>query len=323
MNYLERKMFRQLVCGTLTAAALSVVVHSNMTVIASSIETINPIQEIVEVLNIDEQYETIIPSFDNEDISPHFMEDLLYLPGDLLRHDPFSSIIEEEVNIVKLSEEDIVVEEVIEEPEVIEEIIISEEEKWTSVVYEEQPYTKYVDVNSILNVRMEPVTGRDNVIGGLSYGDTVVVLGYNSYYCEWACIEYNGKEAYVHSDYLVDEDQINFSKVRSKATMKTSWDGEKLNKTNGKIQGPSGNETYYNLPMKKVVYYMNLLGYDYEVWTRDDGVKMFGDYVMVAANLEIRPKGSLVETSLGMGIVVDTGDFVNWDPTGLDIAVTW
>lgn len=323
MNYLERKMFRQFICGTLTAAALSVVVHSHMTVIASSIEIIKSVDEIVEIVEVDDQYEPIIPSFEDENISPLFVEDLLYLPGDLLRHDPFSSmIVEEEANIVQLSEEDIVVEEIIEEPE-IEEIIISEEEKWTSVVYEEYPYTKYVDVNSILNVRIEPVTGRDNVIGGLCYGDPVTVLGYNSYYPEWACIEYNNKEAYVHSDYLVDEDQINFSKVRSRSTMETSWDGEKLNKTNGKIQGPSGNETYYNLPMKKVVYYMNLLGYDYEVWTRDDGVKMFGDYVMVAANLEIRPKGSLVETSLGMGIVVDTGDFVNWDPTGLDIAVTW
>ena len=102
------------------------------------------------------------------------------------------------------------------------------------------------------------------------------------------------------------------------------WDGTtKLNAINGRIQGPSGCETYYNLKMDRCIYYMNLLGYNYEVWVRDDGVKMFGDYIMVAANLDIRPKGSLVETSLGTGIVVDTGEFVNWDSTGIDIAVTW
>ena len=65
------------------------------------------------------------------------------------------------------------------------------------------------------------------------------------------------------------------------------------------------------------------MGYDYEYWVRDDGVKMLGDYVMVAANLNLRPRGSLVETSLGTGIVCDTGGFAKKNPTQLDIAVTW
>ena len=56
---------------------------------------------------------------------------------------------------------------------------------------------------------------------------------------------------------------------------------------------------------------------------REDGVKMLGGYVMVAANFSIHPLASLVPTSLGMGIVVDTGGFALNNPTQLDIAVTW
>ena len=82
-------------------------------------------------------------------------------------------------------------------------------------------------------------------------------------------------------------------------------------------------ETYYNLPMSGVVGIMRRLGYledDYPYWVREDGVKMFGNYVMVAAPLDIYPRGSIVETSLGTGIVCDTGEMVgHW----LDIAVDW
>lgn len=99
--------------------------------------------------------------------------------------------------------------------------------------------------------------------------------------------------------------------------------GPVLSKGRGTIQGPSGKETYYNLNMAGVVSIMRGLGYDYEYWVRDDGVKMFGKYVMIAANLNIRPKGTLVQTSLGMGIVCDTGGFAHRNPTQIDIATTW
>lgn len=91
----------------------------------------------------------------------------------------------------------------------------------------------------------------------------------------------------------------------------------------GMIDGPSGTETYYNLPMDGVVEIMRGIGNTDPYWVREDGVKMLGDYVMVAADLSIRPRGSLIETSLGMGIVCDTGDFVNSNQYQLDIAVTW
>jgi 3D (Asp-Asp-Asp) domain-containing protein len=44
---------------------------------------------------------------------------------------------------------------------------------------------------------------------------------------------------------------------------------------------------------------------------------------MIAADLSIRPRGSLVPTSLGMGIVCDTGTFIYTNPTQIDIAVAW
>ena len=50
---------------------------------------------------------------------------------------------------------------------------------------------------------------------------------------------------------------------------------------------------------------------------------MVGRYIMVAANLKTRPKGTILETSLGTAIVVDTGTFVKKFPNGIDIAVNW
>lgn len=79
-------------------------------------------------------------------------------------------------------------------------------------------------------------------------------------------------------------------------------------------------ETYYNLDMSGVVEWMHSLGYDYEYWVREDGVKMFGPYVMCAADYDWMPKGSIVETSLGTGIVCDTG-LGGW--YWYDIATCW
>lgn len=97
--------------------------------------------------------------------------------------------------------------------------------------------------------------------------------------------------------------------------------------TGGIYEGPSGKETYYNLPMDGVISIMRQLGYSetdgWVYWVRDDGAKMFGDYVMVAANLDVRPRGSLIECSMGTAIVCDTGDFAKSNANQLDIAVTW
>lgn len=101
------------------------------------------------------------------------------------------------------------------------------------------------------------------------------------------------------------------------------YDGSVLNRVNGVNYGPSGKETYYNLPMGGVVKIMRSMGNNDPYWVREDGVKMLGDYVMVAAHLPTRPRGSLIMTSLGMGIVCDTGTFALSNHQQLDIAVAW
>lgn len=103
---------------------------------------------------------------------------------------------------------------------------------------------------------------------------------------------------------------------------KTTGDGT-LTSISGTNYGPSGKETYYNLDMSQVVENMHKLGFEGEYSVRADGVKMFGDKVMVAANLDIYKRGSIISTSLGDGIVVDTGEFVQWYPYQLDIATDW
>lgn len=101
---------------------------------------------------------------------------------------------------------------------------------------------------------------------------------------------------------------------------------DRITKERGGYMGPSGRETYYNLRMDLCIYYMRELGYDeenYPYWIRDDGAKMLGNYVMCAANWKIRPKGTIIPTSLGDAIVVDTGEFVKDYPNGVDLAVDW
>lgn len=96
-----------------------------------------------------------------------------------------------------------------------------------------------------------------------------------------------------------------------------------LTPSKGVHYGVSGKETYYNLDMSGVVSIMRGMGNTDEYWVREDGVKMLGNYVMVAANLDLHPRGSYVETSLGTGIVCDTGGFAINNPTQLDIATVW
>ena len=107
---------------------------------------------------------------------------------------------------------------------------------------------------------------------------------------------------------------------------KSVWRGAILTAQAGTIQGPSGKETYYNINMSGVVRIMRGLGFsesEFPYWIRPDGVKMFGNYVMCACNLSVHPRGSLVETSLGTGICVDTGGFAKHNPTQIDIATSW
>lgn len=108
--------------------------------------------------------------------------------------------------------------------------------------------------------------------------------------------------------------------------IETSYSGSKLTKSKGTIQGPSGKETYYNLNMSGVVSIMRRKGFseaEYPYNVRADGVKCLGPYVMVAAHLGNRPRGSKVQTSLGTGLVCDTGGFAAGNPSQIDIATSW
>ena len=85
-------------------------------------------------------------------------------------------------------------------------------------------------------------------------------------------------------------------------------------------------ETYYNLDMSGVVSIMRNRGFsekEFPYWVREDGCKMLGDYIMVAANLNVYARGSVIETSLGPALVCDTGGFASNHPYGVDIAVDW
>lgn len=84
-------------------------------------------------------------------------------------------------------------------------------------------------------------------------------------------------------------------------------------------------ETYYDLPMSGV---MAIAAYECGVeayyTVREDGVKVDAEgYVLVAANLSVYPRCSVVETSLGLGKVYDTGSFAIDNPEQFDIATDW
>lgn len=72
---------------------------------------------------------------------------------------------------------------------------------------------------------------------------------------------------------------------------------------------------------------MRNMGYsveEYPYYVREDGAKMLGEYVMIACDFDIRPRGTIVETSLGYGLVCDTGGFASGKVTTMiDIATDW
>ena len=116
--------------------------------------------------------------------------------------------------------------------------------------------------------------------------------------------------------------QIIYSQPTSQAAQYIS-NASGLTATGGVYYGPSGKETYYNLNMSGVLDIMRDMGNNDNYWVRDDGAKMLGDYVIVAADLNKYPRGSIVDTSLGQGIVCDTGSFTQSSDTQLDIATDW
>lgn len=105
------------------------------------------------------------------------------------------------------------------------------------------------------------------------------------------------------------------------------WDGPVLTAEMGcNLNGPSGVETWYNMPMDGFIQFIYDLGFTGYHWIREDGVHMWndgtGDYVICGGYLPVRPRGTKVQTSLGPGIVLDTGYFY-YGEYQLDIATIW
>ena len=175
--------------------------------------------------------------------------------------------------------------------------------------------TMYINATCV-NYRTYPVITKETVIDILHYGDSVEVV--EPAYDSWYLAVVDEDPVYIYCSYLQETVPFELDKVTP-----ASVGHDVLTARAGRVLGPSGQETYYNLDMSGCVKRMHRLGYDMESWVRDDGVKMLGDYIMIAADFSIRPLGTLVETSLGTGIVVDTGDFVKKDKYAIDIATTW
>lgn len=91
--------------------------------------------------------------------------------------------------------------------------------------------------------------------------------------------------------------------------------GSRLTRSSGVNYYNGNKETYYNLDMSGVISNAQSMGIQGNYWIRNDGVKMYGDYVIVAAQMD---KGTIISTSLGIGIVLD------YCPAGtIDIATNW
>ena len=247
------------------------------------------------------------------------VSNIIYNMTSSVDEEDYVSITELQVNSMSTTPmettyiEESIADELVEETEDIE---MSDEVIENPPFIDVPEYYVYINAYSGVRVRTSPTTDADNIITVLPFQTEVKIFA-ESFDGEWAVLNFEDQIAYISKEYiqetLPEDDTYNYN-----------WDGKVLNNSNGKVEGPSGIETYYNLPMSGCVRLMNNLGYYGTVWTRSDGAKMWDGYVMVAADLSIHPKGSLVETTLGTGIVVDTGDFVyNGSGVSLDIATAW
>lgn len=84
-------------------------------------------------------------------------------------------------------------------------------------------------------------------------------------------------------------------------------------------------ETYYNLDMTRIYEKADRnFGSHHKKWIREDGVKMYGPYVVLAVPFDVYPYGTTdIPTSLGLGIALDTGAFAEVNKSQIDIATSW
>lgn len=200
--------------------------------------------------------------------------------------------------------------------------------------------TLYVDTRSNLNLNVRKFPFTDSqIIGKLTNGTKVTITAEATEHTPFFEIVYNGGRGYIHSKFTTETEPVkeeiisNTSQGSVRKTKKPSAaqhsityglpSGVALTSKSGTVQGPSGKETYYNLNMSRVVQGLKNMGVPGDYWVRADGAKMYGEHIIVAANLSLHPRGSIVQTSMGTGIVADTGGFAATNPTQIDIATTW
>jgi len=100
-------------------------------------------------------------------------------------------------------------------------------------------------------------------------------------------------------------------------------DASVLTKKGGVNYYEGRKETWYNLDMSNIVKKAKRIGVPGDYWVSEDGLKMYGEFIIVAADFNLHPYGSIVITSRGIGRVLDTGAFTQTNPEQVDIAVNW
>lgn len=108
-------------------------------------------------------------------------------------------------------------------------------------------------------------------------------------------------------------------------TLVTPIQAKKLNKRDGVNYFNGTKETYYNLDMTRIYEKADKnFGSHHKKWIREDGVKMYGPYVVLAVPFDVYPYGTTdIPTSLGLGIALDTGAFAETNKNMIDIATAW
>ena len=100
-------------------------------------------------------------------------------------------------------------------------------------------------------------------------------------------------------------------------------EGEKLSVRNPKVEGPTGIETYFNEDVSTLVEDTGYIG---EYWETEDGIKMYGEYIICKARYDSNeyhpnlPVGTVIPTTLGVAWVCSNDVDDNMD---ICVAVTW
>lgn len=287
---------------------------NNVNVYADSLQSSNVVDSSINTI----EHQSIAEYDEKQNYESHIPEVTITPTIEVEEIDSTSKngVKSESENTVEKSSEDE------EDPVSIKEKTKKDKEKPVDIVYEYKEFDEplmYYTTNNFINLLSSPDT--NSIISSVSFNTPIQIIGEvidtDLYY-----FYINGSKVFIDKNFL-SRDMISISE---NSTYNTLWTGNILNPQSGTVKGPSGKETYYNLNMSHIVERMRGMGFaeeEYPYWIRSDGAKMLGNYIMVAANLKERPRGSFIETSLGMGIVCDTGNFAKVNKYQLDIATNW